>query len=66
MKNGFGWLTTWKQIANYIGRSVKTAKKYYKRYGMPVRRGPDGMPYALPQELDRWLILFDEKKKKRV
>ena len=57
-----GWLSGWKAIANYIDRSVKTAKKYHKRYGMPVRRGPRNMPMALPHELDGWLRVSDGKK----
>jgi len=60
-----GWLTGWKSIAQYIDRSVKTAKKYYKRYGMPVRRGPKDMPIALPYEIDQWLIKSDEMKAKK-
>jgi len=60
-----GWLTGWKAIAQYIDRSTKTARKYYKDYGMPVRRGPQYMPIALPYELDRWLVLLDEKRKQK-
>lgn len=60
-----GWLTGWKAIAEYIDRSVKTTRKYYDKYGMPVRRGPKHMPIALAYEIDRWLVLLDEKRKKK-
>jgi len=59
-----GWLSGWKAIANYIDRSVKTAKRYHKFHDMPVRRGPRNMPMALPHELDNWLVAADEMKKK--
>jgi len=59
-----GWLTGWKAIAKYIDRSVKTAKRYHKIYGMPVRRGPGGMPMAIMPELNKWLIIFSDNKKK--
>lgn len=63
--NDIGWLTTWKNIAAYIKVSTKTAKKYHKQYSMPVRRLPGGTVQALPYELDRWLQLFNEKKKNK-
>jgi len=58
-----GWLTGWKEIAGYISQTIKTAKKYHKKYGMTIRRGPGGKPIALPSELDKWLIKFDDLKK---
>jgi len=60
-----GWLSTWQEIGDYIGRSIKTAKKYYKRYGLPVHRAPGGLVSALKPEIDLWLIKFDKKKKER-
>lgn len=59
-----GWLTGWKQIAKYIDRTTKTAKRYHKKHGMTVRRSPGGKPIALTYELDKWLIYFDEIRKK--
>jgi len=58
-----GWITGWKKIAQYIDRSSKTAKLYYKKYGMPVRRLPGNMPGIIPSEVDEWWINFDEIKK---
>jgi len=59
-----GWLTGWKEIAGYIGQTVKTAKKYHEKFGMTIRRGPGNKPIALSYELDSWLVKFDQLKKK--
>jgi tetratricopeptide (TPR) repeat protein len=51
-------LTTWKEIAEYIGRDSRTAKRYEVERRLPVRRMPNGgksTVYALRHELDRWL-----------
>ena len=57
------WLRGWKMISAYMSCSVKTAKKYYKRYHLTVRRGPGGMPIALKDEVDQWLREFDVRRK---
>lgn len=57
-----GWLYGWKAIAGHCAVTVKTAIKYYKETGMPVRRGPSNKPIALAYELNRWLVSFDKKK----
>ena len=31
-------LDGWKEIASYLGRSVRTAHRWEKRLGLPVRR----------------------------
>jgi len=59
-----GWLSGWKAIANYTDHCVKTAKKYEKLYGKPVHRGPGGKVKAIPAELDSWLVIFSDKRKK--
>lgn len=58
-----GWLSTWGEIAKYIGRSVQTTKKYHKRYGLPVHRTPGGLVSGLKPELDLWLIRYNKKKR---
>jgi len=55
------WLTGWKDIANYIGRSVKTAQKYHFQHEMPVHLLPDGGRAALRSELDEWLKKWAHK-----
>ena len=49
-------LTTWKDIASVIGRSVRCAQLWAKHRGMPVRypHGP-GTPVASRRELQEWL-----------
>ena len=59
-----GWLSGWNVISKHVGRSVRTAKRYHYLYHMPVRKLP-GSVHALPYELDRWLIEFDELRKRR-
>lgn len=58
-----GWLSTWGEIAQYIGKSTKTAKKYHKRFGLPVHRTPGNGVSAIKPEIDRWLVIFNKKKK---
>jgi hypothetical protein len=60
-----GLLSGWKRIASFLGVSVRTARRYAKRYYMPVRNWPGGRPWAIPNELVRWGILFDELMKEK-
>ena len=52
-------LTCWKDIAHYLGKSVRTVQRWERHFGLPVRR-PDGVNHksavvAYPRDLDRWL-----------
>lgn len=51
-------LNSWKEIANYLGRGVRTVQRYERDLGLPVRR-PHGRSrsavIAIPAELDEWL-----------
>ena len=51
-------LTSWKQIAGYLGKGVRTAQRWERDMSLPVRR-PEGrakgIVYALPDEIDVWL-----------
>jgi len=50
-------LDSWKEIAAYLRRDVKTAQRWEKREGMPVHRhlhARSGSVYALRSELDAW------------
>jgi hypothetical protein len=58
-----GWLTGWKTIAAYMGRSIQTCKKWKKHYSLPIKYPPGGTPTALPLELDEWLSNFDKIKR---
>ena len=53
-------LGSWKEIAAYLGRDVRTVIRWEKERGLPVYRDGfrPGRPtvYAETEELDRWLI----------
>jgi hypothetical protein len=51
-------LDSWKEIAEYLGRDVRTALRWEKEKRLPVHRVPGGSRhavYAYPEEIDRWL-----------
>lgn len=50
-------LTSWKEIASYVNRSVRTVQRWEEAFGFPVRRlhGDEGSVYALKEEVDTWL-----------
>jgi len=45
-------LSGWKEIAAYLGISIKTARKLYKKSGLPVR--VDGLAYSSTDSLRKW------------
>lgn len=51
-------LNSWKEIAHYLGRGVRTVQRWERDLGLPVRR-PRGRSrsavIAIPSELDQWL-----------
>jgi transposase len=51
-------LNSWKEIANYLGRGVRTVQRWERDLGLPVHR-PKGKDrsavLAFPEELDQWL-----------
>ena len=51
-------LSGWKEIAAYLGRSVRTVQRWEKDFGLPVRRWGLSKPesvFAFPREIDAWL-----------
>jgi len=52
-------LTCWKDIANYLGKGVRTVQRWEHDLGLPVRRpshAPSKNPVlAIRQELDDWV-----------
>jgi hypothetical protein len=62
---GEGWLRGWKDVANYLRCSVRTAKRYHYEGNMPVNR-PEGMSiWALKGEIDIWMVEYVRKAKRR-
>jgi phage terminase Nu1 subunit (DNA packaging protein) len=51
-------LNSWKEVATYMGRGVRTVQRWEQELGLPVRR-PRGKSrsavIALKPELDQWL-----------
>lgn len=51
-------LNSWKEIASYLGRGVRTVQRYERELHLPIRR-PSGRSrsavIALSDELDTWL-----------
>ncbi len=51
-------LDSWKEIASYLGREVRTVQRWEKADGLPVRRllhAKRGSVYAFAAELDAWV-----------
>ena len=49
---------SWKEIAEYLGREVRTVIRWEKERGLPVHRIPGGKRggvFAQQEEIDRWL-----------
>lgn len=52
-------LDSWKEIAGYLNRDVRTAQRWEEKAGLPVRRLASGRRrpvYAYRAELDAWLL----------
>ena len=53
-------LTSWKDIAQYLGKGVRTVQRWEQDFGLPVRR-PQGSNkkaiLARPSDLDAWVAL---------
>jgi Tfp pilus assembly protein PilF len=55
-----GELGSWKEIAVYLGREVRTVQRWERTDGLPVRRlkhAKRGSVFAYREELDRWVEL---------
>lgn len=51
-------LQSWKEIAAYVKRGVRTVQRWERSAGLPVRRprpGNRSPVFAFPSELDEWL-----------
>ncbi len=53
-------LTSWKEIAAYLGKGVRTVQRWEKDFGLPVRR-PTGSDksaiLARTRDLDAWIAM---------
>ena len=51
-------LQSWKEIAAYLKRGVRTAQRWERCAGLPVRRprpGDRSPVFAFPTEIDQWM-----------
>jgi hypothetical protein len=51
-------LTSWKEIARYVGKGVRTVQRWEEELGLPVRRtkpGEKGSVLAVPKEINSWV-----------
>lgn len=56
-RTGEATLESWKEIAAYLQRQVRTVRRWEKEEGLPVHRHAHkvrGSVYAYPSELDAW------------
>ncbi len=50
--------TSWKEIASYLNKGVRTVQRWEAEFGLPVKRPRErsrGIVHASREELDRWL-----------
>jgi excisionase family DNA binding protein len=55
-------LDSWKEIAAYLGRDLRTVRRWEKEKGLPVHRVPGGdrrAVFAYRAEIDGWLTVSD-------
>jgi hypothetical protein len=51
-------LTSWKEIAQYVRKGIRTVQRWERDFGFPVRRtkpGEKGSVLAIPREIDSWV-----------
>ncbi len=50
-------LNGWKEIAEYLGRAVRTVERWERELGLPVHRphNPPHSVFAIPTEIDEWI-----------
>ena len=51
-------LDSWKEIATYLRRGVRTVRRWERQEGLPVRRhihGKQATVYAFAPDIDKWL-----------
>ncbi|MDX1503272.1 MAG: hypothetical protein R3325_13000 [Thermoanaerobaculia bacterium] len=59
-------LDSWKEIASYLGRAVRTVQTWEKEEGLPVHRHQHrkgGTIYAYPAEIDAWRLGREDRER---
>lgn len=58
-------LDGWKEIAVYVGKTIRTAQRWERELGMPIHRIPGtarDIVYALRTEIDAWRVTIETTK----
>ena len=50
-------LSSWKEVAAYLGKGVRTVQRWEQQFGLPIRRPNEKshIIFAIPAEIDAWL-----------
>jgi hypothetical protein len=50
-------LSSWKEVAAYLGKGVRTVQRWEQQFGLPIRRPSEKshIIFAIPAEIDAWL-----------
>ena len=56
-----GWITGWRNIAAYMGVSLRTAQKRFYQFSLPIRRPAGCKVAALKSEIDTWLVEYAKR-----
>ena len=51
-------LTSWKEVAQYMGKGVRTVQRWERHFGLPIRRpqaNSQRAVLAIPEEIDAWV-----------
>lgn len=65
-ENARNRLNSWKEIAHYLGKGVRTAQRWEKELGLPVHRiASTGREiiFAFRNEIDRWLLASEQARR---
>jgi len=61
-----GILNSWKEIAAYLGRGIRTVQRWERDLSLPVHRigkGKRSPVFAMPRELNFWLAMVDSDRR---
>ena len=65
-RQGLGIIQGWREIGRYIGRSGRTARRWYDQKCLIVQYSAMGRPFAFIYELDLCMSKFSEEVKKHM
>ena len=56
-------LDGWKEIAEYVGKSIRTIQRWEKEENFPIKRIKDKKSvFAYPDEIDKWMVRKGKKR----